>query len=195
MVDEEAANALVPALLPRLGAAAVVVLDALALDAAGAAQTVVRSCASQVVLTPHDGEMARLLQTDLQRVQANRLDLAREAARAFDATLAVKGAETLVVTPSGDAFAYREGNIGLATSGSGDTLAGIVAGLAARGADAAQAAVWAVYVHGSAGNRLTRRMGSLGFLARELLDQVPPIMARLERPGTKVDRGANRPGR
>jgi NAD(P)H-hydrate repair Nnr-like enzyme with NAD(P)H-hydrate dehydratase domain len=68
--------------------------------------------------------------------------------------------------------------VGLATSGSGDTLAGIVTGLAARGASAAQAAVWGVYVHGAAGNQLARRMGRVGYLARELLDEVPRVIDR-----------------
>ena len=68
--------------------------------------------------------------------------------------------------------------VGLATSGSGDTLAGIVAGLAARGATAAHAAVWGAYLHGSAGRVLAGRIGPIGFLARELLDEIPKLMAR-----------------
>ena len=69
--------------------------------------------------------------------------------------------------------------MGLATSGSGDTLAGLVAGLLARGAPALEAAAWGVFLHGEAGNVLSRRVGRLGYLARELLDEVPGIMARL----------------
>jgi len=65
-------------------------------------------------------------------------------------------------------------------SGSGDTLAGIIVSLDGRGAECAQAAAWGVYLHGTAGNRLSRGIGRIGFLARELLDQVPPIMAELE---------------
>lgn len=85
----------------------------------------------------------------------------------------------MIVTPQGEAWSFDGGNVGLATSGSGDTLAGIVAGLLARGATPLQAALWGVYLHGEAGNRLARLHGPLGFLARELLAQVPRIMADL----------------
>jgi ADP-dependent NAD(P)H-hydrate dehydratase len=131
-------------------------------------------------MTPHPGEMARLLDLTIEEVAAQPVELARQAATAFGAVIALKRADTLVVTPAGAAYTYVEGDVGLATSGSGDTLAGMIVGLAARGADSAQAAVWGVYVHGTAGNRLSRGMGRVGFLARELLAQVPPIMAELE---------------
>jgi len=93
----------------------------------------------------------------------------------------LKGAETHIAGPSGEVYCNRSGNVGLATSGSGDTLSGIIAGLAARGADALQAAVWGVYLHGSAGDRLARRVGPLGFLARELLAEIPAVMFALSR--------------
>jgi NAD(P)H-hydrate repair Nnr-like enzyme with NAD(P)H-hydrate dehydratase domain len=73
----------------------------------------------------------------------------------------------------------RAGNAGLATSGSGDTLAGIVVGLAARGASPFAAACWAVSLHARAGDRLARKMGPLGFLPRELLAEIPRLMADL----------------
>jgi len=69
--------------------------------------------------------------------------------------------------------------VGLATSGSGDVLAGAVVGLLARGATLDQAAVWATFLHGSAGNRLARRLGPLGFLARELSEELPSLMNQL----------------
>ena len=71
------------------------------------------------------------------------------------------------------------GNIGLATSGSGDTLAGVVGGLLARGADPVAAGAWAAYLHGEAGNRLQRRHGLIGFIARELLGEIPGLMGEL----------------
>jgi NAD(P)H-hydrate repair Nnr-like enzyme with NAD(P)H-hydrate dehydratase domain len=77
-------------------------------------------------------------------------------------------------------YCNRAGNVGLATSGSGDTLSGIIAGLAARGAQPLQAAAWGVYLHARAGDRLARRMGRLGFLARELLAEVPALMSELD---------------
>ncbi|HEY0082691.1 MAG TPA: NAD(P)H-hydrate dehydratase, partial [Pyrinomonadaceae bacterium] len=74
---------------------------------------------------------------------------------------------------------------GLATSGSGDTLSGVIAGLAARGATPFQAAVWGVHLHALAGDELARRMGPLGFLARELLAEIPALMSKFNQPQTR----------
>lgn len=189
MCDPQAASQLLARLLPRLEQPGVVVLDALALDGARESIETVKACGPRVVMTPHSGEMARLLDRSIEEVEARRLECAREAARQFGATVALKGAETLIVEPGGDAWCYREGDVGLATSGSGDTLAGIIAGLAGRGAEPAQATAWGVYLHGQAGNTLSREVARVGFLARELLGQVPRVMADLERP-----RGQRRPG-
>jgi NAD(P)H-hydrate repair Nnr-like enzyme with NAD(P)H-hydrate dehydratase domain len=91
----------------------------------------------------------------------------------------LKGRETFVVSPDGSAFVNRAGSVGLATSGSGDVLAGVIAGLIARGAEAASAAAWGVHLHALAGERLSRRVGLLGFLARELPAEIPPLMSEL----------------
>jgi len=133
-----------------------------------------------VVLTPHLVELALLLGVERDEVTADPLGMARRAAREARAVVALKGAETYIAAPSGAAYRYAEGNIGLATSGSGDTLAGVVAGLLARGAAPLHAAVWAVYLHGEAGHVMSARMGALGFLARELLAEIPPVMARFD---------------
>jgi ADP-dependent NAD(P)H-hydrate dehydratase len=91
----------------------------------------------------------------------------------------MKGGCSFIVSPEGRAWSCGRGNVGLATSGSGDTLAGIIAGLLARGAPPLEATLWGVFLHGEAGARLARRQGLVGFLARELLAEVPPIMAEL----------------
>jgi NAD(P)H-hydrate repair Nnr-like enzyme with NAD(P)H-hydrate dehydratase domain len=91
----------------------------------------------------------------------------------------LKGRETFVVSPDGEAFVNRAGSVGLATSGAGDVLAGVIAGLVARGAKPAHAAAWGVHLHALAGERLSRRMGLLGFLARELPAEIPPLMSEL----------------
>jgi NAD(P)H-hydrate repair Nnr-like enzyme with NAD(P)H-hydrate dehydratase domain len=88
----------------------------------------------------------------------------------------LKGQFSHIVAPDGRAFRFEGGGVGLATSGSGDTLAGIVGGLCARGADPLTAALWGVYLHGEAGRRLTQDVGRVGFLAREILDLVPRLM-------------------
>ncbi len=127
-------------------------------------------------LGPHAGEMASLLGMPKEAVEESPADVAREAARRFGAVVALKGAVSWIATPEGVLHRYSEGTVGLATSGSGDTLAGIVAGLAARGASAECAAVWGAFLHGAAGRVLARRLGPIGFLARELLDEVPRLL-------------------
>lgn len=178
-------------LLPRLSSARALILDAAALDGAVGAVEAVRGCAGRIIMTPHTGEMARLLKVDRQTVEADPLAAARRAADHFQAVVALKGPRTWIVAPDGETHAYAEGSIGLATSGSGDALTGLIAGLAGRGADPLQATAWGVYVHGTAGNRLRERTGQIGFLARELADQAPAIMTEL----TSDSRSAPRPAR
>ena len=155
------------------------VLDAGGLLALRAPLAPARRGSSSLVLTPHAGEMAQLWDTDRAEVQRRPLEIARAAAKELSAIVVLKGETTFVATPDGDAFVNRAGTGGLGTSGSGDVLAGILAGLCARGASPAQAAVWAVFVHAKAGARLARRIAPLGFLARELLDELPGLMQSL----------------
>jgi ADP-dependent NAD(P)H-hydrate dehydratase len=88
----------------------------------------------------------------------------------------LKGVETVIAAPAASLWRHKGGNVGLAVSGSGDVLAGVVAGLAARGAPAEQAAVWGVALHAHAGERLAERSGPLGYLARDLSAEVPALM-------------------
>lgn len=178
MVDPEATAELARRLLARVEGP-VVVLDAEAMMCLGGARGMLHRFEGRAIVTPHAGEMAGLLGMDREEVEADPLATARRAAEELRCVVALKGSETHVAAPDGAAYRYASGGVGLATSGSGDTLAGIVAGLAARGADPLRAAVWGVALHGGAGNVLARRVGPIGFLARELLDEVPAVMRRL----------------
>jgi len=173
------AEALVGALLGGMDPGAGIVLDAGALSDLAAHPEALRRHAGHSVVTPHAGEMASILGIPKEEVTADPLAAARRAAEALGAVVAMKGSLTWIVAPGGQAFSCDHGMVGLATSGSGDTLAGIVAGLLARGANPLQATAWAVWLHAEAGHRLARRIGPLGFLARELLAEVPAIMADL----------------
>ena len=195
LVGERAVAGLVTGLLRQVRDATVVV-DAAALSPLGADHSLLRDLRGRAVLTPHTGEMAGLLDVEEDVVERDAEAVARRAAADLRAVVALKGAVTYVAAPDGRLWVYDGGDVGLATSGSGDTLAGIIAGLAARGAEPAQAAVWGVYPHGAAGNVLSRRMGGIGFLAREVLDEVPPLMAALAKArGTRGRRSAGRPRR
>jgi NAD(P)H-hydrate repair Nnr-like enzyme with NAD(P)H-hydrate dehydratase domain len=105
-----------------------------------------------------------------------------EAARRWNAVVALKGAQTVIATPEGKVWCHQGGNCGLATSGSGDTLAGAIGGLAARGAALAQACAWGVVLHARAGELLAGQRGPVGYLARELPDAMLAVLRGYEPP-------------
>lgn len=171
-----AAGELADRLLAAPDCTATLVLDAAALMGLASRADAIARRAIPAVLTPHVGEMAAMLECSADVVARDRVAAVISAAQRFGAVVVLKGSTTLIATPRGGLFAYAGGGVGLATGGSGDVLAGIAAGLAARGASPLAAAMWAVWLHGEAGRRCAEQMGPLGFLARELLAHVPPLM-------------------
>lgn len=176
MVDPPACGVLIPLVTERLTVPAV--LDAAALNCLADRPDMLRMLGGRAVLTPHAGEMAAMLGHERASIEAEPVAHVIAAARRFHAVIALKGAQTYIATPDGEVYVNRAGHIGLATSGSGDTLAGIVGGILARGAAPLHATAWGVFLHAQAGATLARKLG-LGFLARELLAEIPPIMRRL----------------
>lgn len=150
------------------------VLDAAMIPEAAGLAEAVRCWRGRLILTPHPGEMAALM--DCEEEDASP-ELAERAAARFDAVVVLKTAETWIATPGAETLHYAGGGQGLATGGSGDVLAGVIAGLLARGAEPRVAAAWGVWLHGEAGKRLADRVGPLGFLGRELPGEVPRLMA------------------
>ncbi len=177
MVDDRAVHAFMKLLVARV-TEPTIVLDAAAVTIA---RKLVPRTKAKVVLTPHAGEAASMMDVTKGEVTRDPAGMARRIAKELGVVVALKGAITFVADPSGTLYENRAGNVGLATSGSGDTLSGIVAGLAARGATPMQATVWAVYLHAKAGDRLAKRVGPIGYLARELLAEIPPLLAQLDR--------------
>lgn len=162
--------------LLRCGESFPLVLDAAALGSLGDRAELLKAWKGGAIVLPHAREMARLLDCDPQSVTRDPLGSARRAAETLGVTAVIKGGYSHIVSPDGRAFRFKGGGVGLATSGSGDTLAGIVGGLCARGADPLTAALWGVYLHGEAGRRLGDSVGQVGFLARELPALVPRLM-------------------
>lgn len=153
---------------------------ALALDAAllHELQPPRRARQSPPILLPHAGELSSLLDCTEAEIARDPLGCGLRAAQRYRALVLVKGVISHVVTPDGRAWAYSGGVPGLGVSGSGDVLAGIAGGLLARGADPLTALLWAVLLHGEAGENLSRKIGKIGFLARELPDELPALLSR-----------------
>lgn len=131
------------------------------------------------VITPHPGEMARLVGASVPEVQARRLEAALGLAASARAIVVLKGRRTIVARPDGRAAVNPTGNPGMATGGSGDVLAGMVGALLARGLDAWVAATSGVYVHGLAGDIAAARMGMEALVAQDLVDGLPEAIRRV----------------
>ncbi|MDQ1512288.1 MAG: hypothetical protein QOC59_130 [Microbacteriaceae bacterium] len=169
--DAEQAGALLAGLLPLVGERTRVLLDAYALGALVHDADLARPLAGRLILTPNSTEAALLLGRD----GGDPADDLAEVAERFGAVVSGNG---LIVEPDGRVRRVDAGGPGLGTSGSGDVLAGAIAGLVARGAETATAVCWATFLHAAAGDRLSARIGPLGFLARELADELPVVLAQ-----------------
>jgi ADP-dependent NAD(P)H-hydrate dehydratase len=130
------------------------------------------------LLLPHAGELASMLDCSEDAVERDPIGCGLRAADRYCSIVLVKGVVSHVVTPDGDVWTYKGGAPGLGVSGSGDVLGGIVGGLLARGAEPLNALLWATWLHGEAGARLAKKVGPIGFLARELAAEIPALLRR-----------------
>jgi len=158
------------------------VLDADALNALADARKKTRLGKNRV-LTPHPGEMARLLGKTTEGIQSDRVGAARKAAKEWGAIVVLKGAHTLVAHPDGRLSEDPHEVPALATGGTGDVLSGVIAALIAQGSDPYTAAVTGVYIHAAAGRRIAHRLGDAGLLASDLLPELPLVMHFLRQGG------------
>jgi ADP-dependent NAD(P)H-hydrate dehydratase len=165
--------------LPRRHDTTPLILDACAMDVVCVERPCIKAFERPVLLTPHAGELAHLTGRSKEDILAAPEESVLTAARQWNALVALKGKLTLIAAPDGRLWRHEGGNVGLATSGSGDSLAGLIAGLAARGASLEQACAWGVALHARAGDRLAERFGPLGYLAREIADEIPRVMHAL----------------
>jgi len=135
------------------------------------------------ILTPHPGELGRLLARSAAEVQSTRREAAATAARRAGAIVVLKGHQTLVATPEGAVFVNSTGNAGMATAGSGDVLTGVLAGLVAQGYEPRTAACLGVFLHGLAGDEAARRDGEECLVAGDVLESLPAAFRRLRDEG------------
>ncbi len=157
------------------------VLDADALNLLVGRTGVLRQARVPVALTPHPGEMARLVGRTVAEVQSDRVGVARRLAAETGATVALKGARTIIACADGRAWICPTGNPGMASGGTGDVLAGLAGALVGQGVPMPGALCAAVYIHGAAGDRAALRRGFAGLIARDLLDEIPSVLRDWQR--------------
>ncbi len=125
------------------------------------------------IITPHPGELARLLKINVEEIQKKREEIAVDFARRYKLTVVLKGFQTVVSTPQGEIYINKSGNPGMATAGMGDVLSGMLGTLLARGFSPFEAAKAAVYLHGSAGDLAAREKGEEGMIASDVVEKIP----------------------
>ena len=148
------------------------VLDADGINAVASDISILSKTEAPIIITPHPGEMARLLKIDVAEVEQNRVKCAKKLACGYNCVVVLKGANTIVAAPSGEVFFNITGNYGMAKGGSGDVLSGIIAALLANGYDPLTAACYGVYVHGAAGDRAAAKYTKHGMLPSDIISEL-----------------------
>jgi NAD(P)H-hydrate epimerase len=172
--QDKSTQALVRKVVLTLGVP--MVIDADGLNALVGHLNKVKSQKSKVknlIFTPHPGEMSRLLHLSIARIQSNRTKIAKEFARSYYATVVLKGHNTLVADYRGSLYINKTGNPGMATAGSGDVLAGMLAAFLGQRLKPFEAAKYAVYLHGLAGDLAAREKTQLGMIASDIIEKIP----------------------
>ena len=168
---------LVRSLLGKIGKP--VILDADGINAFAGHVDSLTKVSAPLILTPHVGEMARLLEKDIDEVKNGRKDIALEFAHQYNIVLVLKGHETIVAGPDGAFYVNATGNVGMATGGTGDVLTGIIASFIGQGCDTFTASVLGVYFHGLAGDEALKERGVLSLIASDLLNKLPCVFKKL----------------
>ncbi|MFH2068645.1 MAG: NAD(P)H-hydrate dehydratase [Candidatus Omnitrophota bacterium] len=153
-----------------------IVMDADGLNALRGKPEILRGVKAPVIMTPHPGEMAGLTGLKIEKIQKSRKETALRFSRKYNTITVLKGYQTVVASPDGSLYLNFTGNPGLATAGSGDVLAGLIAGLLVQGLPAFSAASLGVYLHGLAGDLASREKSEPSLLAEDLLEKIPPAI-------------------
>lgn len=148
------------------------ILDADGINNISADIEFIKQVKAPLILTPHPGEMARLLGCDVKTVEADREGVAKSFAKEYGVYLCLKGAKTIVATPDGELYVNQIGNPGMATAGSGDMLAGIMLALAASGKTVLEAVLAAVWLHSAAGDAAEEEFGEVSMLPTDMIERL-----------------------
>ena len=155
------------------------VIDADALNCICNKPEILKNLKAPAIITPHPGEMARLLHSTPKTVNSNRENTAIDFARKFGVVTVLKGAGTIIASPDGEVYINHTGNSGMATGGSGDVLSGIVGSLLAQGASPINAAAAGVFLHGTIGDLAAEKLGKISMLPTDMIDMIPTAYLKL----------------
>lgn len=164
-----------------------VVVDADGLSAITGKTDILKRSRAPIILTPHPGEMARLLGMSIPEIQQNRIEVARRFAEENKVILILKGARSLIASPEGEVFVNPTGNPGMASGGMGDVLTGMIGGFLAQGLPALEAAKLGVFLHGLVGDFVAYKKGERGLAATDLIWETPKILKALAMQKTQID--------
>lgn len=166
------------------------VIDADGLNAIAKKPEVLKERKFPTVLTPHIGELARLLKKPVEEISADRIATAKRGAIALNSILLLKGAPTVIATPAGEVWVSPTGNSGMATAGAGDVLTGLLAGFLAQGVEPLQATSSAAFLHGWAGEAAKEKLGERSMVAGDILAALPAAFLRLQSVPATLELGA-----
>ena len=155
------------------------VIDADALNCICNKPEFLKNLKAPAIITPHPGEMARLLHSTPKTVNSNRENTAINFAKKFGVVTVLKGAGTIIASPDGEVYINHTGNSGLATGGSGDVLSGIIGSLLAQGASPINAAAAGVFLHGTIGDLAAEKLGKISMLPTDMIDMIPTAYLKL----------------
>ena len=153
-------------------------IDADALNALTKKPKLLTWTSTAMILTPHPGEMSRLIGTPKKSIEQHRNKVSQEFARQYHCVLLLKGHRTIVAGPNGESYTNTTGNAGMATAGSGDVLAGIIAALLGQGLTAFEAAKCGAYLHGKAGDLAARERSKAAMIATDIIDHIPQAIKK-----------------
>lgn len=154
-------------------------IDADALNCICNKPEILKNLKAPAIITPHPGEMARLLHSTPKTVNSNRENTAIDFAKKFGVVTVLKGAGTIIASPDGEVYINHTGNSGMATGGSGDVLSGIIGSLLAQGASPINAAAAGVFLHGTIGDLAAEKLGKISMLPTDMIDMIPTAYLKL----------------
>jgi hydroxyethylthiazole kinase-like uncharacterized protein yjeF len=163
------------------------VIDADAITALALRREVLKECKSPIVLTPHPGEMARLMGTTTKVIQDDRMGVAKDFADSYGCIVVLKGNRTVIASPQGEIYINPSGNPGMASGGTGDVLTGMIGGLLAQGISPLEASKWGVYLHGLAGDIAREKVGEIPLIASDIINHIPSALKEIKACGNNND--------